>query len=305
MTAEIRLDALEARNPLGLFAALGALDVATRLLPGRRVTLRWDGGLRPTAVLVGPDSLDHLVELCLVDRDRWMTSPVLAWPDRSRPIEDLKLEPDELRGWIEASLEVYWRSGERADIDLVAGLVADGGVAGKGDSKPTHFHFTAGQQRFLRMARELGRGLSAERILEAVQGPWRYEGDAPDLGWDVRGDRVFALRGFDPSNDKRPGVPGANWLGLLGLRYFPVTVRRGRVDTTGCVGGWKSGRFIWPVWHDGLPSDVVASLLGDRSLERLGSGGRRRLGVVELFASPIRRTSQGGYGSFGAPEPLP
>lgn len=301
---DIVLPALRGRNPLGLFAALGALDVATRSLPHRSVVLRWTEALEPTAVLGGPDSLDHLVALCDADRARWASSPILTWGPSGKPLEDLKPEPDELRQWTDEIVDGALCTGQRADIDLLGALVAEGAEARKGDSKPTAFHFTAGQQRFLVMVRELCAGVDAERFTEALVGPWRYDSALPVLGWDARGERIYALRGTDPAKEKKLGVPGADWLGFLGLRYFPVAARGGRLMTTGCAGRWKEEKFTWPLWHVDLTSMVVASLVADGNLAKLDIIERRQLGVFELFRAPIRRSEQGGYGSFGAPEPV-
>lgn len=301
---DIVLSALRGRNPLGLFAALGALDVATRSLPDRSVTLRWTEALEPTAVLSGPDSLDHLVALCDADRARWASSPILTWGPSGTPLDDLKPEREQLRLWTDEIIGVAVRSKERADVDLFGALVAEGAVARKGDSKPTAFHFTAGQQRFLAMVRDLRAGVDAERLAEALVGPWRYDSTLPVLGWDARGERIYALRGADPAKEKKLGVPGADWLAFVGLRFFPVAARNGRLLTTGCTGRWKEERFTWPLWHVHLTSMVVGSLVADGNLAKLGVTERRQLGVCELLQAPIRRSDQGGYGSFGAPAPV-
>lgn len=307
--AELGLPALRGHNPLGLFAALGAFDVATRLLPQRDVRLHWTGGITPTAVLTGPDSLDHLIALCDQDRLRWATSPVLTWGPNGRPLDDLKPSLAELRQWIAATLEHYRRTGERADVDLLAALVAEGAAAGKGDAKPTHFHFTAGQQRFLLMVRQLQAEVGPDRVAEALAGPWRYDSELPVLGWDARGERIWALRGFAPSGEKKLGVPGADWLAFLGLRFFPVTLHcdvRGRAQliTTGCSISWKSGTFTWPLWVVPLRQATVAAILADTGLRLLSAERRHRLGIGDISQAPIRRTEQGGYGSFGPPSPV-
>lgn len=305
---DVGLSALYGRNPLGAFAALGALDVASRMLPARTVTLRWTDSLEPTAVLRGPDSVDHLVDLVDEDRLRWAGSPILAWGPDGRPLEDLKPSTEHLRLWSQFVLEDFQRTGDRTDVDLLCGLVAEGATAGKGDSKPTHFHFTAGQQRFLTMVRGLQSGVDAIRIQEALEGPWRYDSPLPVLGWDARGERIYALRGFDPAKEKKLGVPGADWLAFLALRFFPVTVRSGQsgrpqLVTTACSPGWKSGQFTWPLWVVDLGADVVGSLVADSNLVALTGSQRRMLGVHHVLSAPIRRSDQGGYGSFGPSGP--
>lgn len=301
---DLVLSALHGHNPLGLFAALGALDLATRSLPDRSVTLRWTEQLEPKAVLCGPDSLDHLVALCDADRERWASSAILTWGPNEKPLDDLKPAPDQLRKWADEIVDGADRAGQRAEVDLLGALVAEGAAARKGDSKPTAFHFTAGQQRFLVMVRELCAGVDAERLNEALIGPWRYDSPLPVLGWDARGERIYALRGADPAKEKKLGVPGADWLAFLGLRYFPVAARRGRLLTTGCAGRWKEETFTWPLWYVDLTSMVAASLVADAALVKLDVTERRQLGVHELLRAPIRRSDQGGYGSFGAPEPI-
>ncbi|MDZ7677331.1 MAG: hypothetical protein U5K29_02130 [Acidimicrobiales bacterium] len=151
--AEIELRPLRGQNPGGFLAALGALDVATRHLDGTRPTLRWSEDVDPSAVIEGPSEVEELIEMCRVDLDHWRASPVLAWP-ADDPFVDLKVTQDQLREWIDA-VEAASTPESDADLRLHSALVAEGGVAGKGDSKPTHLHFTAGRQLFLMMLREL------------------------------------------------------------------------------------------------------------------------------------------------------
>lgn len=308
---DIELPALHGRNPLGLFAALGALDVSVRALRDRTPTLRWTDEVDPTAVVTGPDSLEHLIELCDEDRRGWATSTILTWGLNGNPLPDLKPSSTELRVWLEALQHDYMASGDRRDLDLMGALLAEGATAAAGasdTSKPTHFHFTAGQQRFLVMVRELQAAVDADRLHEALVGPWRYDSPLPVLGWDARGERIYALRGFDPAKDKKLGVPGADWLGFLGLRYFPVSVWTGpggrpQLVTTGCSARWKRGDFTWPLWFVPLSSEVASSVITDGGLSGLNASDRRRLGVHHLLRCPIRRTDQGGYGSFGPAGP--
>lgn len=306
---ETELPALRGRNPLGLFAALGVLDVASHHLSDRHVTLRWTDGLEPHAVLSGPDSLDQLLELCGQDQHRWASSLVLTWGPGGIPLDDLKPSLPDLRRWIEDVLEEYRRTGDDRDITLLSALVAEGAAAGKGNAKPTHFHFTAGNQKFLAMVRLLRHAVTVDDFAEALVGPWRYESELPVLGWDARGERIWALRGFAPAGEKKTGVPGADWLGFLGLRFFPVALQTGgdgaqRLVTTGCTGNWKSGSFSWPLWRIPLTSDVAGCLLADPGIVEMTQESRHRLGVSQVMRAGIRRTDQGGYGSFGPPSPI-
>ncbi len=313
MTTE--LTGLRGTNPLGLFAALGALDVATRAFSDRRVALWWSDEIDPVAHLEGIE-LDDLIDAVDQDRQRWIESPILNWTIGGKPMADVKLDtradegPSVLRRWI---VHVH-ANGDDADTALLHALVAEGSTMGtSSECKPTHFHFTAGQQKFLAMVRELRDKVTADHLREAVVGPWTFSSPLPMLGWDTsRGDRIYALRGFNPAGEKKLGVPGAEWLGFLGLRFFPVATQvvRGRAQlvTTGCSAGWKKGTFTWPLWSSGDPqgppgltAPVVQSLMADEQLSQLTARQRGALGVHRVLQAPISRSAQGGYGSFGPP----
>lgn len=301
MSEPIELRALHGRNPRGLLAALGALDVATRCLPPDvPVTLAWTETIEPVAILAGPRDLDHLVELCEKDRERWAASPVLAWGPLGTPTADLKVPPGSVADWFEACLA----SGDRADGDLLAALLAEGPVSGKDDAKPTHLHFTAGQQKFLAKVRELRQASDADALREALAGPWRYRSKVSGLGWDAGSERIHAYRAIAPTKEatKPSGVPGADWLAFLGLRFFPVAASGDRLITTGCSGRRKQEGFMWPLWRVAIVAPVVAALVGRGGLAAMSLADRNALGVHHVLRAPIRRSDQGGYGSFGAPD---
>lgn len=300
MSDPIELRPLRGRNPRGLFAALGALDVATRALPDEPVTLAWTDTIEPVAVIGGPRDLDHLVELCDADRERWATSPLLAWGPDGVPAADLKVPPDSVARWFQMALG----TGERCDADLVAALLAEGPVSGKDDAKPTHFHFTAGQQKFLAKVRDLRQASDADALREALAGPWRYASKVTGLGWDAGSERIHAYRAIAPTKEasKPTGVPGADWLAFLGLRFFPVCASGERLTTTGCSGRWKREQFTWPLWSVPASAAVVAALVGRGDLATMSVADRHALGVHHVLRAPIRRSDQGGYGSFGAPD---
>lgn len=295
----IELTGLDGTNPLGLLAALGALDVLHRA--GREPALRWTDDVVPAPVLTGVVAADDLVRIVDADRSRWADSVVLHGP-RTHPLDDAKPTRPVLRMWAEGVAA----TGSLADADLFTALVAEGAVDGNDNGKPTHLHFTAGQQRFLRMARELASEVDVDRLHEALFGPWRYDSPLPSLSWNAGAERLYALRAVDPAKEKRLGVPGADWLGLLGLTAFPtcaVRSRTGRLTlrTSGCDLAWKRSALRWPLWTAPLGRDTVRSLVGTAALV-----GRppptpqalRAWSVLRVLEAPIRRTDQGGYGSF-------
>ncbi|MCB1029256.1 MAG: hypothetical protein KDB24_16010 [Microthrixaceae bacterium] len=298
---ELMCSALVGSNPLGFLAALGLIDVLARAVPDAQPTLRWEGTLRPQAAVGGLGELDRVVEAVMTDRDRWNRSVVLEGPDGERPL-DIKPEVDQVGPWFRAAAT----SEHPGDLPLLHGLISEGAVAGKGDSKPTHLHFTAGQQKFLAMVRDLRDNLTDDHVVEALIGPWRYESALPVLGWDGdRSERLHALSRKSPASEKKLGVPGAEWLAFLGLRYLPVaTTARLELVTTCCAPAWKAGGHLtWPLWERPAGDAAIAALLRS-DFFGLDPDQRRERGLSGVLRAPIRRADQGGYGSFGPTSPV-
>jgi hypothetical protein len=301
---DIPLPGLEGTNPLGFLAALGVLDAMSAIIPG--VTLRWTEDLVPHAVIGGPCDLGQLLDTLDKDREQWNGSAVLRFPADGQPLADAKPNGSQLRQWFE---HVGDRSRHRADADLLCALVAEEAFDNNGRAKPTHLHFTAGQQKFLSMVRELAAAVDRDRTREAVCGPWRYDSPLPSLSWDARGERVYAVRAVNPSNEKRLGVPGADWLAFRGLVFYPVMrSSRGSLRTTACDTEWKSSAFRWPIWTRPATRYVVRSLVADPSLVsrplKATPADLAARGIASICQASIRRSDQGGYGSFGAAETL-
>lgn len=290
---DLPLEPLAGSSPLGFLAALGVLDVAHRAWPERQPTLRWTDELVPRPVLAGPDEVDDLIDAVLADLVRWRQSSVLGLP-----ATDIKPSPAELHKWAGGVAER-----DRAESDLFAALLAEGAQAGNNASKPTHLHFTAGQQQFLSMVRAVAESVDRDALEEALRGPWRYTSTLPTLGWDTRGERVYALRGFDPAKEKRTGVPGADWLAFLGLTFLPTFASNRKLQTTACDPDWKSGSFVWPLWGVPLRPMTVRSLLSFRGLRDEPDPERRQRGIFRVLEAPVGRSEQGGYGSFRPPQP--
>lgn len=299
--AELPLPALEGTNPLGFLAALGCLVGLTRQIPDRTPTLRWTDDVVPTAVVSGPSDESELVALLLADRDTWEQSKVLDDGPEGAAIDEVKLDPDALRRWI-LTTKASASPNARGDIDLLCALVAETALDNNGNAKPTDLHFLAGQQRLLDMARHLRNGLKEQDFEEGLIGPWQRQSSLPSLGWDIAGERVYALRAINPTKEEKLGVAAANWLGFIGLTLLPVMARNGAAATTGGGGGWKRGTFTWPLWNVPLTEAMVASVLGISGLAGLSPAELRARGLMRVLRSPIRRTDQGGYGSIGIPD---
>ncbi len=288
----IELPGLTGTTPVGFLAALGAL-AAARAVPG--AALIWAGELEPRAQLTGFSDVAALIELIDADRQRWLGSPVLQWTPDQEPMRDVKVSQNVLREWASTVLA----EGLRVDGDLLCALLAEGALAGTGDSKPTHLHFTTANQHFLDIARHLARALRPDDVEEALLGPWSYTSALPSLRWSLRGERTYAYSPIAPTKTPSTGMPAADWLAFVGLSFLPVVNRNGTLLTTGCDRAWKRGRMHWPLWDAPLTPLTIRSLLSDPGLLDQPASWRRARGINQVLAAPIRRTDQGGYGSFG------
>jgi hypothetical protein len=287
----IDMSGLDGRNPLAYFAAIGALTAADRVAPQMAVRLSWAAGPIPRPVLHGITTMDQLVDLLEADRKAWRGSVALDFPGH----DDVKFDAATQREYLQQCRSA---EDEGRSAALAAALIAEGVFAHTGDGKPTDFHFTAGQQKFLTIARELRDGLQRDDLVEALAGPWRYSREMKTFGWDVSDDRIYALSASNPSKERKLTVPGADWLALLGLVAYPV-VRSGQsASPPGVSGTWKRGRFTWSVWDEPLHAASVCALIATGWSDEVRLA---RVGLFRQYSSPIRRSEQGGYGSFGPP----
>lgn len=294
------LSALDGQNPLGFFAALGALRVLSETQDDT-VLLSFQHGAQTVAELRCPLSLEEVVGRLAADAAGTAGAAALALAyDKSGTLcasteatatLDLKPSPDSARQHLERCRESDRRSADLA-LAFFSELVQDN----NGNTKPTSFHFAAGQQQWLDMGVKLRQSATADVLMEALIGPWR-ERAAPSLSWDATVARNYALRATDPSGEKRGSIPGANWLALVGLTYFPVHVRGGRLETTRVAGGWKDSEFVWPLWSTPIRRRTVQALMRGDPLELTGQQ-RVLMGITHVFGSRILRSDQGGYGSF-------
>jgi hypothetical protein len=290
---DVTLSGLDGANPLGLLAALGALEAVDGGVAQARLRWHHEGTWRPvlTSTFANLDALAaHLDE----DRRACVDDAALRLSYEGK--RDLKPPPTVFREYLTTLLEEATPTSRRS-VDWAAAFATDVAVDRNGNTKPTALHFTAGQQQFLQMVNELANKVTKDDIRAAIEGPWTYESPLPVMGWDATSSRDYALRASNPSMDKKLGVPGADWLAIRGLTFLPAVPRGQRVVTTGCAGGWKDGSFTWSLWTVALSGTVI------RSLTRLSTEGMTRperaaRGIGVVFRSGIRRSDQGGYGSF-------
>ena len=294
------LPGLEGTNPLGFLAALGVqVAFATE---DEQPRLWWSDDVAPHAIVDEEFTVDSIVNRALVAFAYWKDS-LAANPRRTDGStmpkgDELKLVPEDIGAYLGQAVQCGWSGG------LATALVAQGSLDNKGVAKPSDFYFTAGQQKFLDTARKVLIAADRDEITTGLEGPWRYESETPSLGWDVTDDRVYALRANNPSPEKKLTNPGPEALALLGLSRYPVFAGRGRTDTQGCSGKWKDGYYSWPLWRKPASPRVVKSLLA-HAYDHSAASNRHHWygswGVSAILRSSIRRTDQGGYGTFGPP----
>ncbi len=297
--SELLLTGLDAKNPLGFLAALGVLNaLADRERSGRlelRLAWRFMGTHRP-AIVDGPDH-EELIEALLEDAVSFRHEPAierLRYSTTKGEAHDLKPPPEIFASYLRGLIA----GGSRRSLSFASAFATDMAVDNNKHAKPTALHFTAGQQEFLTMVGELSQGVNKEDFEEALFGPWRYRRPLPVLQWDNSTARDYALRASDPSTEKKLGVPGADWLAFRGLPFIRVAPVGQRIVTTGVRGEWKSGAFRWPIWTEPLCRSVIAALLSSPELFDLDPKVLRMRGIALVLESAIRRSDQGGYGSF-------
>lgn len=293
------LKGIEGTNPLGFFAALGIQVVFAS--ESEQPRLWWSDDVTPCAVVNLNFTTERIVDQALKTFVHWKDSPAMD-PKRNgllmSKVDELKLASADLRTYL------YQVHDSDSVGTLATALVAEGSLDNQEVSKPSDLYFTAGQQKFLEMARDILGGVSREDLLIGLNGTWKYESKLPSLMWDIRDDPVYALRAKNPSTEKKLTNPGPEALAVLGLSLHPVFAGKGRTLTQGCSGSWKAGYYSWPVWSKPASLNAVRSFLAHAYEPTLAGRHRwfRSLGIEKVLRSPIRRSGQGGYGTFGPPE---
>lgn len=305
MSTELLLTGLDGKNPLAFLAALGVLNaLADRAKEGQPAPrLAWRKGTYLPAIVNGPEP-ERLLEVLEQDLRSFRTEPAILGLRYQKgggaQAHDLKPPPGEFAKYLSGLVGDGSRPGpeRRRSLALASAFATDVARDNNENTKPTALHFTAGQQEFLAMVSELIAGVSADDLKEALFGPWRHQRPLPVLQWGNTSSRDYALRAGDPSKDKKLGVPGADWLAFRGLSFLRVAPVHDRIETTGCRGEWKTGVFRWPLWTVPLTRPVIASVLTSHEIRDVEPGTLRARGIEIVFESAIRRSDQGGYGSF-------
>jgi len=288
-----KLAGLPGDNPLGFFAALGVQ--ASLSAEGHDCKLAWTDEPIPRASITPTVSFEAIADAALAVAESWLAGPALDQEIDPK----LKLRPPEIRDYLDRSR----REGTRAVLSSC--LLAEDSLDNSGNAKPSDLYFTAGQQRFVTIARTLLDEVAAKEVIADLEASWTYECKRESLMWDSTDDRQHAYSAADPTDytaNPKLTNPGAEALAVIGLSRYPC-FSADRTLTQGCSGSWKNGSFTWPLWTVPATRRAVRSLLAQVA-EPSGDQARRgewyrAWGVSAVLEAQIRRSSQGGYGTFG------
>lgn len=296
--SRITLVGVDGSNPLGFLAALGLL----RVVPGAKLGFSDDGSFR--AFVDGRDESESDLATFISDdakaaEDRsapWRFTYTKAATKKQGPQEvaDLKPPPDDFKRFLSTCVDA-WLSGEEEAAGYATAYGTDVAVDGKGNTKPTAFHFTAAQQTFLGAVEGIRASVTQEWVKKSL---FEGHGEKPgsNLRWDPGSERNWALMANNPSGDGTRVDAPLEWLAFRGLPLLPSFPRGTRIITTGVVGRGDDMTFTWPLWTVPASRHTTRSLL---QLDWTGNAKERRArGVFAICSSAIRRTGQ-GFGNFG------
>lgn len=296
--SNIELVGVDGSNPLGFLAALGLL----RVVPGAKIGFAEDGSFR--AFVDGLDKSDSdLAKLIATDAEAaanvsapWRFTYTKAATKKQGPLRvaDLKAPPDDFKKFLATCVEA-WLTGNDEGAGYAAAYGTDIAVDGKGNTKPTAFHFTAANQTFLGAVDGIRESITQEWVATSL-----FTGHAArpgsNLRWDPSAERSWALMANNPNDDGTRVDAALEWLAFRGLPLLPSFPRGSRIITTGVTGLGDDMTFTWPLWS------IPASLQTTRSALQVDWNGsvkeRSARGVFAICSSVIRRTSQ-GFGNFG------
>lgn len=296
--SRIQLVGVDGSNPLGFLAALGLL----RVLPGAKLGFTDDGSFR--AFVDGLDKSESDLATFISDDAKgaedgsapWRFTYTKAATKKQGPQEvaDLKPPPDDFKRFLATCVEA-WLSGNEEPAGYAAAYGTDVAVDGKGNTKPTAFHFTAAQQTFLGAVEGIRASVTQEWVEKSL---FEGYGEKPgsNLRWDPGSERNWALMANNPSGDGTRVDAPLEWLAFLGLPLLPSFPCGTRIITTGVVGRGDDMTFTWPLWTVPASRHTTRSVL---QVDWTGNAkGRAACGVFAICSSAIRRTSQ-GFGNFG------
>lgn len=290
----IELPGISGANPLGFLATLGLLRVIERSNKSARVFFRSDGSY--SAALMTPvDDVARLISEDASDRtdeSEWMLEYEKAEKKGTKTVADLKAPPEVFVQYAAQKIE-QWISGRPLGAEYAAAFATAVAVDGKGNTKPTAFHFTAANQQFLKAVRAIRQMIDYEWAAEALRQSAERSGE--NLRWDPAAERNWALMAENPNSEGTRVNAPLEWLAFRGLPLLPSYPVGPRIVTTGVSGRGEEMMWSWPLWSVPASLGTVRSIL---SVDWSNRRERKLRGIDYVCRAPIRRTAQ-GFGNFG------
>lgn len=320
-------------NPLGFMASVGLLRLVHGLDDRARLGFTEDGAFH--AWIECDPALNDIAGIVAKDAEDaagpqpWRLEYEKQEKRGIKVVADLKAPPEQFSKYLNSAID-EWLAGRSEQSDYAVAYGTDVARDGKGNTKPTAFHFTAANQQFLGAVEETRGKITKEWVTASLDDCNDKMKPGMNLRWDPDAERSRALMGVNPNDDGTTVNAPLEWLAFRGLPAFPSVPVRSRIVTCAVTGRRQDElRFHWPLWSCGASCATVRSLLlltagwiendehttliieaghrsgrGSRTWHRLQRGleiaieARRRRGVFAICTSEIRRTAQ-GFGNFG------
>lgn len=290
------LKGLNGASPLGFLAAMGLFRLLRCESDAVRLGFLSDGSFHP--FVTGYDG-DLAALIC---RDATLAEGTQAWSlsyekkekRGTKVVADLKAPPVAFACFLSSCVE-HWLNGNSEAAAYAAAFGTSIAVDGKGNTKPTAFHFTAANQQFLGTVEEIRALITPEwAACSLFEGKTARRGS--NLRFDPAAERNWALMANNPNDDGTSVDAPLEWLAFRGLPLFPSFPRGVRIITTAVSGRGDDMEMTWPLWSVPVSLETVRSMLQIPWTET--SRDRAMRGVFAICTSAIRRTSQ-GFGNFG------
>ncbi len=302
--SELVLGGPDGSNPLGLLCALGAFSVLAEFWPVRPMRMSWRPVDRWRAVFHTPTAAncDDLASTVFEGLSARAVLEALSGEPRALLGTDLKAPPQSFSAFAEKAAALAKPNERRlADVACSYGSEVVWKTTSKGPRiEPTDLCFTAGNQQFLNMERELSLTTSISDVHNALFDQWTYQDRCPSFRWDpVADDRQYALRAVDPAPEKARSMRAANLLACQAIELFPtVPTSQGLLTTA-----FAENQFYWPMWTVPTSLDATRSLLSFVSNAIRQKKGLGAIGVSQVFVSRKVRYV-GYYGNFTPAVPV-
>ena len=230
--SRIVLTGLNGANPLEFLAALGLLRILHQVNNGARMGFLLDGSFHPC--IEGFDG-DLSALIC---RDAELAEGKQGWSlayekqekRGSKNVADLKAPPDAFAKFLTNCVE-RWLTGQNDAVAYAAAFGTSVAVDGKGNTKPTAFHFTAANQQFLGAVEAIRSSVTSEWVAQSIFKGHAYR-PGTNLRWDPAAERNWALMANNPNDDGTRVDAPLEWLAFRGLPLFPCFPIGTRIMTT-------------------------------------------------------------------------